>query len=221
MIATKILIAEDHSVIRDGMKTILRERKDWAVVGEAKDGMEAVQMYCELRPDILVIDIAMPAKDGMEVAAEILDTSPTAGIVMLSKYDNEEYIGRSLKLGVQGFVIKSDSNDELVHAIDQVLQRKIFFSTRAQRSILHEYTESKRKERVDKVHVTRRELEIIGWLVKGFTSRQIALQLSISTRTVETHRLNLLKKLGVHNSMELVKKAQELGLINRNSPRAL
>jgi len=211
----KILIADDHAMVRDGVKNLIRQNKDYLVIGEASSGRQALDMYDELKPDLLIMDISMPDMNGMEVSREILSKDPQANIVILSMYDDEDYISRCLEYGVKGYVVKNESGGELDYAIKTVLQGKNYFSRQAQDVIFKKYSQNvtRKKSREDTVKLTKREIEIIKLIAEGLTSQQMADKLFISPRTVETHRANLMKKVGVKNAVELVKKVQQLDLL--------
>jgi DNA-binding NarL/FixJ family response regulator len=211
----KILIADDHAMIRDGVKNLIRQNKDLILVGEANNGNETLNLFESLSPDLLIMDISMPDVNGMEISRTILAKNPKANIIILSMYDDEDYISRCLEYGVKGYVVKNESGSELEYAIKSVLAGKNYFSRQAQDVIFKKYTQNvtKKKEREDTIKLTRREVEIIRLIADGLTSQQMADKLFISPRTVETHRANLMKKVGVKNAIELVKKAQQLDLL--------
>jgi DNA-binding NarL/FixJ family response regulator len=211
----KILIADDHAMVRDGVKNLVKQNKDYIVVGEASNGRQAIEQYETLAPDLLILDISMPDLNGMEVAREVLSKNPLASIIILSMYDDEEYVSRCLEIGVKGYVVKNESGSELEYAIKSVLQGKNYFSRQAQDVIFKKYSHAvtKKKQREELIRLTPREIEIIRLIAEGLTSQQMADKLFISPRTVETHRANLMKKVGVKNAIELVKKVQQLELI--------
>lgn len=202
-------------MVREGLKNLVRRNKDLVVVAEAQSGREALQLFDKLSPDLLVLDISMPDINGMEVARSILSKNPKANIVMLSMYDDEDYVSRCLEYGVRGYVVKSESGSELDNAIRAVLQGRNYFSRQAQDVIFRKYSRQvvKQKQKAETIKLTRRETEIVRLIAEGLTSQQMADKLFISARTVDTHRANLLKKIGVKNSIELVKKAQQLDLL--------
>lgn len=211
----RILIADDHAMIRDGIKNLIRQSTDFTVIGEAKCGKEAIDLYLELKPDLVILDISMPDMNGMDVSKKIVEEDPDASILVLSMYDGEDYISRCLEIGVKGYVVKSESGSELEYAIRSVLRGTNYFSRQAQDIIFRKYSSnvSKRKVREEQVKLTQREVEIVHLISEGMTSQQMADKLFISPRTVETHRANLMKKLGVRNAIELVKKIQVMQLI--------
>jgi DNA-binding NarL/FixJ family response regulator len=213
----KILIADDHAMVRDGVKNLIHQNKDLTVIGEARSGNETLELYDKLQPDLLIMDISMPDINGMEVSRTILARNPNANIVILSMYDDEDYISRCLEYGVKGYVVKNESGSELDYAIKSVLQGKNYFSRQAQDVIFKKYSQNvskKKQKEEDAINLTKREIEIIKLIADGLTSQQMADRLFISPRTVETHRANLMKKLTVKNAIELVKKAQQLNLLS-------
>lgn len=215
MYRSKILIADDHSMIRDGVKNLLAKNKDLTVVGEASSGREAVSKYSDLHPDLVILDISMPDMNGMEVAQEILRGNAEAKIIILSMYDDEDYISRCMEYGVKGYVVKNETGEELDYAVKTVLNGQNYFSSQVQQVIFKKYSNNvtKKKEKEPDVKLTSREVEIVKLISEGLTSQQMADKLFISPRTVETHRANLMKKTGVKNSIELVKKMEKMGVL--------
>jgi DNA-binding NarL/FixJ family response regulator len=211
---SKVLIADDHAILRDGIRSLVCRKKNMKVVGEAAGGREAIEMFAALKPNLLILDISMPDKNGMDVAKEILESSPEANIIILSMYDDEDYITRCLELGVKGYVVKNESGTELEFAILSVLEGKNYFSSQVQKVIFRKHSQNVNRSRLlEKVKLTQREMEIIQLISIGLTSQEMATKLFISPRTVDTHRANLLKKLGVKNSMELINKVDQLELL--------
>ena len=212
----KVLIADDHAILRDGIRYLITRMKNMKVVGEAVSGLEAFQKFEDLQPDLLILDISLPDKNGMQVAQQILTKSPEANIIILSMYDEDEYINRCLELGVKGYVVKNESGTELELAIQSVIDGRNYFSSQVQKVIFRKHSQNvaQAKKREHIVQLTKRESEIIGLISQGLTSQEMADKLFISPRTVETHRANLLKKVGVKNSMELINKVDELKLID-------
>lgn len=211
----KILIADDHVMVRDGIKTLLSRNEDYEVVGEATNGIEALDMFNRLAPDLILLDISMPMMGGMEAAEAILKAHPEARIIILSMYDDEDYISRCMELGVKGYVVKSESGSELDYAIKSVVMGKNYFSSQVQNVIFKKYSSvvKAKKEKEPDIKLTSREMEIVRLIAEGLTSQEMAEKLFISPRTVETHRANLMKKTGVKNAMELVRKAERLGVL--------
>lgn len=215
MKAYQILIADDHAMIRDGLKNLIKENPDFVIVGEATSGKEALLMFETLRPDLVIMDISMPDINGMEASKQILEVHPEAKILIFSMYDGEDYISRCLEIGVKGYVLKNETGSELDYAIRAVMKGNNYFSRSAQDVIFKKYSQQlgKKKHKEEMIKLTQREIEIVKLIAEGHTSQQMADKLFISPRTVETHRANLMKKVGVHNAIELVKKIQQLELI--------
>lgn len=211
----RILIADDHSILRDGIRALVSRMKNMKVVGEAVNGNEAISKFNQLKPDLLILDISMPDRSGMEVAREIIESNPDAKIIILSMYDDENYINRCIESGVKGYVIKNESGSELETAIQTVLDGRNYFSSQVQKVIFERHTRqlSHTKQREEVIRLTQREIEIIKLVAEGLTSQEMADKLFISSRTVETHRSNLMKKMGVKNSIELIRKAQQIQII--------
>ena len=212
---SRILIADDHSMVRDGIKTLLKQNKSYEVAGEAVNGREAREMYKLLKSDLLIMDISMPDLNGMEVAREILQEDPEARIVMLSMYDDEDYISLCMEYGVKGYVVKNETGSELDYAVKTVLKGQNYFSKQVQQVIFKKYSNNviRKKSKEPEVKLTTREIEILRLISDGLTSHQMAEKLFISPRTVETHRANLMKKTGSRNSIELMKKAQLMKIL--------
>jgi DNA-binding NarL/FixJ family response regulator len=211
----KILIADDHAMIRDGVKSLLSKNKGLSVAGEASNGHEALEKYKSIRPDLLILDLSMPGMNGMDAAEQILKDDPTAKIIILSMFNDEDYISRCMEHGVKGYVVKNETGSELDQAVNTVLKGQTYFSNEVQKIIFRKYSNSvmKKKKIEQAVKLTGREVEIVKLISEGLTSHEMAEKLFISPRTVETHRANLMKKAGVKNSIELVKKIERMGLI--------
>ena len=210
-----VLVVDDHDLFREGIKTLLRKIKNIQLAGEARNGTEAVEMYKKVRPQLVLLDISMPDINGIEVVKEIIAFDPLASIIILSMHDDEDYVSGCINAGVKGYVLKSESGTELKHAMELVLQGHNYFSNRAQDVMLSKIkqSDSKKKAVSDEAHITQREIEILNLIVQGMTSNEMAEKLFISIRTVETHRANIMRKLGVKNAVELVKEAIKLKLV--------
>ncbi|MEJ1237074.1 response regulator transcription factor [Chryseolinea sp. T2] len=214
MCKVEILIADDHAMIRQGVRSLLSRNSQWNVVGESVNGREAIQHFHDLRPDLMILDISMPEVNGMEVAKHILTGNSDAKIIILSMYNDDDYISKCLEHGVRGYVVKSETGDQLEEAVQTVLRGDCYFSSEVQKSILKHYSGNSRKKATDSdIRLTAREVEIVQLISEGLTNQEMADRLFISARTVETHRANLMKKVGVKNAIELVKKVDQLGLI--------
>ena len=212
----RILLADDHPLIRSGIVTLLQSYKDFEIVGEAQDGEEAVEKTKVLKPDVLIIDLSMPKLSGIEATGIITKKHPDVKVLVLTMHENEEYVYQILKSGAGGYVLKSAGKEELSAAIRAVAKGEKFFSPRVSEIMAESYVRRKeRGETLSKgemIPLTRREKEILRLVVTGLTNQQIADQLCISPRTVDTHRTNIMQKLDIHDVANLVRYAIEHGM---------
>ncbi|GAA5026281.1 DNA-binding response regulator [Marivirga lumbricoides] len=213
----KILLADDHHLVRDGIKMFLESEADFKVIGEAKNGLEAVELNAELKPHLVLLDISMPEKNGIEAATEILQHKPIPKIIMLSMYLDEKYINTCMETGVHGYIHKGADKKELIEGVRKVMTGQNFYSKEVREVMVSNYINSLKQKKKNltqqKVTITKREMEIVKLIMKGYSSVQIAEDLFISNRTVDTHRANLMQKLDVKNSIELINKVTELNLV--------
>jgi DNA-binding NarL/FixJ family response regulator len=201
----RILVADDHEIVRCGIRTLLEGHPGWAVCGEARDGREAVAKVLELKPDLVVLDVAMPMLNGMDAARQILKAKPGTPILILTVYESDELIRQILEAGARGFLLKSDAAQNLLLAVEALQRRATFFTARAAKMMLDGYLH----RGVDPANVTRdrlttREREVVQLLAEGNCSKEVAAQLNLSVKTVETHRTNVMHKLNVHSVAGLV-----------------
>jgi DNA-binding NarL/FixJ family response regulator len=203
---TRVLLADDHLVVRKGLRFLLEQDPGITVVGEAGDGREAVRLADELSPAVIVMDIAMPQLNGIDATALILKRSPNTGIIMLSMHSDEGYLVRALSAGAKGYLLKDSAEDDLVRAVQTVAQGRPFFSPRIAQALLDDYVRSLQQRGMDDSYdlLTDREKEVLQLLAEGRTNKEVAVLLSLSTYTVETHRTNMMQKLGLHNTAEIV-----------------
>jgi DNA-binding NarL/FixJ family response regulator len=215
MTKSKIIIADDHAMIRNGVRALLSKNKDWIVVSEANNGAETLAMYAKHKPDLVILDISMGDMSGMEVTEKILSCDANAKVLILSMYDDEDYISKCIESGVKGYVVKNESGNELEYAVKTVLNGQTYFSQHVQQVIFQKFSSHVGKPKVVEpdLKLTTREIEIIKLISEGLTSHEMAEKLFISPRTVETHRANLIKKTGVKNSVELIRKMEKIGII--------
>ncbi len=213
----KVLLADDHHLMRDGIKMFLESDKGITVVGEATNGLVAIEMCQKIKPDLLLMDISMPEKNGIEAATEILKNGYVPKIIMLSMYLDEKYINTCMETGVHGYIHKGAAKEELLEGVKKVMEGQNFYSKEVREVMVNNYINNlKQKKKIltqEKVTITKRELEIIKLIMKGYSSLQIADTLHISNRTVDTHRANLMQKLEVKNSIELINRVSELNLL--------
>jgi len=212
---TKILIADDHAVFREGVRKLLEEDKDLQVVGEANDGIQAVKMATELKPDIVIMDIIMPKLSGIEAAKQIKAALPTTAIIMLSAYNYDSYVLAALQAGVVGFLSKRTHSSELLRAIKSVHDGEpILDPTVAYKVLARLVCTDDSLTKTIRGDLHNRELEVLGLAAKGMASREIAQKLVISERTVQTHFSNIFRKLNVGSRTEAIIQALKLGWLS-------
>ncbi|MEM6462493.1 MAG: response regulator transcription factor [Pseudomonadota bacterium] len=206
----RIVIADDHDLLREGIRARLADEAFVEIVGEASDGREAVNLCEELEPDLILLDISMPEMNGLDAAREIKKARPATKILFLSVYDNEEYVQEALRIGANGFVLKDVSKDEMINAIQAVAQGATYLGPQAAASLSGR--SSQNLVPANDFGLTEREKQVLAAVSKGMTNRQIAERLHISVRTVESHRLSIREKTGGGNAVALSKIASRLGL---------
>jgi DNA-binding NarL/FixJ family response regulator len=200
----RILIADDHEVVRSGLLTILESQPNWQVVGEAGDGKAAIELAIETRPDIAVLDYSMPLINGLEATRQIRARSPKTEVLIFTMYDNETLIQDLLKAGARGYLVKSDAKRHLIGAIEALAEHKPFFTAAISEALLDAYMTPSTRARPS---LTNREREIAQLIAEGYTNKQIAKLLEISLKTVETHRSAIMHKLNLPSSAALVRYA--------------
>jgi DNA-binding NarL/FixJ family response regulator len=206
----RILLADDHPMVRSGLIKLLEPFKEFIIIGEASDGEEAVAMTKKLEPDVVIIDLSMPKLSGVEATKIIRKNFPSAKVLVLTMYDNEEYVYQILKSGAGGYMLKNSGRDELAAAIRAVARGDRFFSPRVSEIVMEAYLrKSEARDDLplndDDLPLTKREREILQYIADGFNNLQIAEKLFISARTVETHRTNIMQKLDIHDAANLVR----------------
>lgn len=202
----RILIADDHGIVRAGLKLLLNRISGTEVVAEASDGREAVRLAKAFQPDVALIDVAMPLLNGLDAARQIARENPRTGIIVLSMYMDESYILRALDAGARGYLIKDNADDELENAIRSVAAGRPFFSRVIADTLLEDHVHVMRKQGVTESYdlLTEREREVLHLLAEGKSNKETAAVLNLSPYTVDTHRTNLMQKLGLHNTAEIV-----------------
>jgi DNA-binding NarL/FixJ family response regulator len=210
-----ILIADDHELLRRGLTATLSEMKDWSVVGQAANGREAVALSIELEPEVAVLDITMPELNGLEATRQILDAVPETRVLILSVHESEQLVREVLAAGAQGYLLKSDAGRELVAAVQAVLENKPYFTSRVARMVLQGFLDSKMLQGPgnEASRLSAREREIVQLLAEGKTTKEVATLLGISVKTAETHRTNLMRRLGFRSVVEVVRYAIRNGMI--------
>jgi DNA-binding NarL/FixJ family response regulator len=214
--AIQVMIAEDHMVVRQGLKALLEEEGDIRIVGEAENGRVAVEMAHRLRPDVIIMDIAMPLLNGLEATRQILKAHPQTRIILLSAYKDDAYIEQATALGAVGYLIKQTSLDALAKVIREVHRGRVFFSPAVAKHLIHpEQRLPIREDLIRKkvAHLTSRETEVLQLVAEGQANKQVAGSLGISIKTVEKHRQHLMDKLAIHDTAGLTRYAISAGII--------
>jgi DNA-binding NarL/FixJ family response regulator len=207
----KVLIADDHGIVRTGIRLLLERQLAIDVVGEANDGVEAVEQALAHRPDLCILDVAMPRMTGLQAAREIRSHLPEARVLMLSMHDDEQYLFEALKAGASGYVLKREADHDLVGAVEAVGRGEAFLTNAAERSLIRQWMDEGAEGPV--VPLTPREEEVVKLIAEAHTNVQIAEILHLSEKTVESHRANVLRKLGMRDRVELVRYAIRRGLV--------
>jgi len=212
----RILLADDHIVMRTGLRALLERQPNLEVVGESENGRETVELVASLGPDVVVMDVAMPVLNGIEATKTIVTQRPATAVVILSMHADESYVMRALKAGARGYLLKDSAAADLISAIQAVSQNKSFFSPKVSRILAEDYVRVlKQKGAVDSYDLlTGREREILQLLAEGKANKEVATALNISPYTVETHRRHILEKLNLHNPAELILYAVRKGIIS-------
>lgn len=203
---TRVLIADDHGVMRRGLRLQLEQFPDLEVIGEAADGLAAVQLVGEHRPDVVIMDIAMPGLNGIDAAAQILKAYPKTGIIMLSMHSDEEYLLRALSAGARGYLLKESAEADLDRAVRAVAQGKSYFSPTIQATLMDDYVRQLRQKGLQDSYdlLTEREKQVLQLLAEGKSNKEVATTLDCSVNTVATHRMHLMQKLDLHSSADIV-----------------
>jgi DNA-binding NarL/FixJ family response regulator len=212
----RVLIADDHDLIRRGVRDLLAARSGWQVVGEACNGADAVKKAVSLRPDVAILDFSMPELNGPGAAAQIAEKVPETGVVVLTMHDSEQVMREVLQSGARGLVLKTDADRDLLEAVEAVARKRHFFTTRLSELVLDGYlagTVAKEKVKNKVAQLTERECEVVRLLADGMSSKEAATRLQISIRTVESHRINISRKLGFNSIAKLVHYAIRHGIV--------
>ena len=210
MKTVRILIADDHDLMRRGVRTLLEPHPGWEICGEATTGREAVARAEELKPNIVILDISMPDLNGVDAAKRIKKASPDTEVLIFSAHYSDQLIREILEAGVRGYIVKSDSDRDLVIAVESLAKKKPFFTSRATEVMLTSFSDGGPKQDVSEPlrdRLTTREREIVQLLAEGKSSKEVASSLNISVKTAETHRANIMRKLQIHTVSELVRYA--------------
>ena len=216
----KIILIDDHQIVRDGLKLVLNSQEDFRIIAEGSNGKEAINLVKTHQPDVLISDISMPEMSGLEAVEQIKKDSPETNILFLSMFDKEEYVTTAARLGAQGYLLKDTGKEEMVKAIRKVAIGGKYFSSDVSGILINQLMKPINTNEVitstdeNDFKLTKREKHILKKIVDGQSNKQIAEEAAISVRTIETHRLNIMKKLKVNNAADLVRKALTFGLIS-------
>jgi DNA-binding NarL/FixJ family response regulator len=212
----RILLADDHTVVRDGLRALLEKQPDMAVVAEADDGRDSVRLAEEHCPDVVIMDIAMPNMNGIEATRRILAANPKAAVVILSMHQDESYVLRSLKAGAKGYLLKDSLRSDVIDAVRSVAAGRSFLTRKVSRILQEDYIRQLERRGLDDSYdlLTDREREVLQLVAEGRTNKEVAAMLTVSLTTVETHRTHILQKLGLHSVPELILYAVRKGIIS-------
>lgn len=212
----RILLADDHTVVRDGLRVLLERQPGFEIAGEASDGIEAVRLAGETLPDVVLMDIAMPLLNGIEATRRIVAGCPRTAVVILSMHYDESYILRSLKAGARGYLVKDSAKSELINGIRAVHEGRSFLSPKVSRILQEDHMRQLESKGLDDTYdlLTAREREILQMVAEGRTNKEIASLLNISPYTIDTHRTHILQKLNLHSAPELILYAVRKGIIS-------
>jgi two-component system, NarL family, response regulator NreC len=213
---TRVLIADDHPLIRSGLRALLGREKEFEVVGEAADGYQALELVEQLRPDVVMLDVSMPRLNGIDVAKKIAETTPSTRIIIVSIHSDESYVLRALKAGAKGYLLKASPEGDILNAVRAVAAGQAYLSPEMSRLLVEEYVREMRYRGVEDSYdlLSIREKEILQLLASGTSNRDIAEMIHVSVATVETHRTNIFQKLGIHSLPELILYAVRKGLLS-------
>jgi DNA-binding NarL/FixJ family response regulator len=214
----KVLVADDHEVVRKGLRTILEEQPGWEVSGEASDGREAVDKVRALKPDVTVVDVGMPGLNGLEATRQMLKNDPETKVLILTMHESDPLIREVLDAGARGYLLKSDAGKDLVSAVEAIRRNKTYFTARVAQMVLDGYLDKKPRAQADAdvpaSRLTPRQREIVQLLAEGKSSKEVAVALNLSVKTAETHRANIMRRLNCHSVSELVRYAIRNNIID-------
>ncbi len=213
----KIVITEDHTILRDGLRMLLSSNPDFEVVGEAQDGLEAIRLVETCKPDLVLMDLSMPGMNGIRAIQEIKKQNPSTKILVLTVHKTEEYILTTLKAGADGYILKDSTRSELMLALENIFSGRRYLSPNISEKVIDGYLEGRKtvKSSTSWDTLTQREREVLKMIAEGYKNKDIADYLCISAKTVEKHRANLMKKLDLHSASSLTAFAIEKGLMTK------
>jgi len=214
MSVVRVLLADDHTLVRAGLKRILESMPDIAVVGEAGNGLELLELAAKLQPDMVLMDIAMPCLNGLEATEQLTRTLPNIRVLILSMHQNKEYVRKALCHGAVAYLLKDSALQELELAIKAVLRGETYLSPAVSGGVVTDYVQHLRRDEAEQVVLTSRQTEVLKLIADGLSTKDIARKLDLSIKTVDTHRSQLMKQLDIHEVAGLVRYAMRVGLVN-------
>jgi DNA-binding NarL/FixJ family response regulator len=209
----RIIVADDHEIVRQGIRALLDNHPGWEVCGEARDGREAVERSVAVKPDLVLLDIGMPALNGLDATRQILANCPLTAVLVLTMHDTELVVRSALEVGARGFLSKSDAGRDLVSAVEALQRHGTFFNSRVAELVLEGYLNPHMAAPLRRNRLTPREKEVVQLLAEGKTNKEIAAALNLSVKTTETHRTNIMRKLDLHSVADLTLYAVRNGLV--------
>jgi DNA-binding NarL/FixJ family response regulator len=218
--AFRIMVADDHEVVRKGLIAILQHQSQWQMCGEACNGREAIEKAKQLMPDVIVMDISMPGLNGLEATRQIVKANPATKILILTLHDSDQVIHDVLDVGAQGYLLKSDSGCELVAAVEALLRDKTYFTPKVAAMVLQGYLRGGTSFSPGRNPLTPREREVVQLLAEGSSTKEVAVALGLSVKTAETHRSNIMRKLHFHSVSDLVLYAVRNNIVQVSQPVA-
>ena len=212
----KVLIADDHAIVRDGIRQLLKKEPDIEVVGEAIDGIQAIEKVKDLNPHVVLLDIAMPNLNGLEVIGILRESTPQSQVVILSMHANESYVHQVLKSGALGYVLKASPSTDIVDAIRAAHNKEYFLSSKIKANVIDSYLKTKKNEPATRGYdlLSEREQQVFRLIVQGSSTKEIATILFVSPKTIEKHRSSISAKLKIHGRLEMLKYAIKIGIVN-------
>lgn len=216
----RVLVADDHEVVRHGIRVMVQSFPNLEICGEAADGRQAVQMAAQLRPDIVIIDIGMPQLNGLDATRQIVHDNSNVKVLILTMHESEQIVREVLAAGARGYLLKSDAGRDLISALEALAGRKTFFTSKVAEIVLETYLKGGPEQPSPKDVLTSREREVVQLLAEGKSTKEVAVALGLSVKTAETHRSNLMRKLDVHSVSQLVLYAVRNNIVQVVSPPA-
>lgn len=210
----RILLADDHAVVRAGLRALLTAEPDLELVGEAEDGDQVLQLVSRLHPNLVLMDVSMPGQGGIDALRQVKEMSPATHVLVLTVHEDDSLMRRAIRAGASGYVVKQAAESELIHAIRAVWRGDIYIHPTMTRALLKDLVSPSPVQHSHNNTLTQRELEVLRLIARGYTNNQIAKQLNISARTVEGHRANIMGKLELHSRVELVEYAEQHNLLD-------